>query len=185
MRNHKFNYTLKDSQGTILEPVSPEKFDLERYIDYEASLMETNKKFWESKTGIQVYRRFRSPDVFMEGCRDMKFSLALQLGALKESLKFKGDVANFLEPWYGIGVVASAFGIEYIWKKGATSLVDIGLIGNNPENEAFPRSINNSGTVVGNAVDRIQGTGTFAKAFYYDNQNSRQFVLTINGYKRL
>jgi len=59
----------------------------------------------------------------------------------------------------------------YLWKRDAASLVDLGLLGSNPENEAFPRSINNSGQIVGNAIDRISGTGTFSKAFYYDNQN--------------
>ena len=28
------------------------------------------------------------------------------------------DVPNFLEPWYGIGPVTSAFDIDYIWNPG-------------------------------------------------------------------
>lgn len=31
---------------------------------------------------------------------------------------FKADVPNFLEPWYGIGTVASAYGGDYIWPEG-------------------------------------------------------------------
>jgi uroporphyrinogen-III decarboxylase len=31
---------------------------------------------------------------------------------------FKADIPNFLEPWYGIGTVASAFGGDYIWPEG-------------------------------------------------------------------
>jgi hypothetical protein len=45
----------------------------------------------------------------------MENSLHLQLGALKASIKYKADVPNFLEPWYGIGTISSAFGGEYIW----------------------------------------------------------------------
>ena len=45
----------------------------------------------------------------------MKTSLELQLGALNESMKYKADIPNFLEPWYGIGIITSAFGLDYIW----------------------------------------------------------------------
>jgi len=48
-------------------------------------------------------------------CGDMKASLELQLGALKNSMDYKMDIANFLEPWYGIGTVSSAFGTNYEW----------------------------------------------------------------------
>jgi uroporphyrinogen-III decarboxylase len=31
---------------------------------------------------------------------------------------YQADIPNFLEPWYGIGTVASAFGGDYIWPEG-------------------------------------------------------------------
>lgn len=65
-----------------------------------------------------VYRRMRVAECFSYGSRDMKRSLELQLGALKKSMLFKADVPNFLEPWYGIGTIASAFGGDYIWLDG-------------------------------------------------------------------
>ena len=37
---------------------------------------------------------------------------------MEQSLKFKANIPNFLEPWYGIGTIASAYGCEYIWKQG-------------------------------------------------------------------
>ena len=118
MNNDTFDYKSSDSQGTIVEPVEPNKFDLESYADYEAELLEGNKRFWHSREGVQVYRRFRVPEVFSYGCADLRRSLSLQLGGLEQSMKYKADVPNFLEPWYGIGVVASAFGLEYVWKEG-------------------------------------------------------------------
>ncbi|MCP4366654.1 MAG: hypothetical protein GY797_00860 [Deltaproteobacteria bacterium] len=33
-------------------------------------------------------------------------------------MDYKADVPNFLEPWYGLGMVACSFGIDYIWNKG-------------------------------------------------------------------
>ncbi|MCJ7673544.1 MAG: hypothetical protein MUO33_00145 [Sedimentisphaerales bacterium] len=35
----------------------------------------------------------------------------------------RGIVAKFLEPWYGIGTVASAFGLDYVWKEGQAPAV--------------------------------------------------------------
>ncbi|MFW5944574.1 MAG: uroporphyrinogen decarboxylase family protein, partial [Bacteroidota bacterium] len=51
-------------------------------------------------------------------CRDMKQSLEWQLGGLSKSMDYKADIPNFIEPWYGIGTIASAFGIDYQWESG-------------------------------------------------------------------
>lgn len=115
MENKKFNYLTSDAQGTAIQPVSISDFDIECYVDYEAALLEKNKKFWSGEDNIAVYRRFRVPQVFSYGCKDMKLSLELQLAALNASMDYKADIANFLEPWYGIGTIASCFGCEYIW----------------------------------------------------------------------
>ena len=114
----EFNYSVADSQGTDVKPIEPQKFDIAAYHDYAASLQQRCSNFWNSKSGIAVYRRFRVPQVFSYGCKDRKLSLALQLGALQESMKYAADIPNFLEPWYGIGTVASAFGVDYEWPEG-------------------------------------------------------------------
>ena len=115
MSEAKFDTSLRDSQGTEVTPISPENFDFDAYQDYEAALLEGNKKFTEADSGLLVYRRVRAKGVFYDKCRDYKESLALQLGALKESMPYKADIANFLEPWYGIGYIASCFGSRYRW----------------------------------------------------------------------
>jgi hypothetical protein len=112
-----FDQTGIDVQATPTEPVSPDAFDFEAYADYEASLLERCRAFWKAESGVLVWRRMRTAEVFTWGCRDMKTSLEWQLGGLKKSMEFKADVPNFLEPWYGIGTVASAFGADYIWKE--------------------------------------------------------------------
>ena len=111
----KFDTSLRDSQGTEVTPVAPENFDLDAYQEYEAGLLEKNREFMKADSGLLVYRRVRANGVFYDKCRDYKESLALQLGALKESMAYKADVANFLEPWYGIGYIASCFGSTYRW----------------------------------------------------------------------
>ena len=117
MTARTFDQTSVDVQATPAEPVRPQAFDFEAYADYEASLQNRCRDFWLADSGVLVHRRMRIAEVFSYGCRDMKASLEWQLGGLKKSMDFKADVPNFLIPWYGIGPVASAFGIDYIWKE--------------------------------------------------------------------
>ena len=120
----EFNSSLADSQATAVTPLTPEQFDTEAYADYAAGLDARCKAFWETPSGVLVYRRMRVKEVFAGDCRDMEHSLHWQLGALKQSMKFKADIPNFLEPWYGLGTVASAYGFGYIWEKDLAPAVD-------------------------------------------------------------
>ncbi len=120
----EFDTTLADSQGTAVAPLAAKDFDLGAYEDYEASLLEGCRKFWDAEEGIAVYRRFRVPEVFSWAARDKKLSLELQLAGLTKSRDYISDIPNFLEPWYGIGVVSSAFGVPYIWHDGQAPAVE-------------------------------------------------------------
>lgn len=113
-----FDTSIRDSQSTFVEAIAPEKFDIEAYADYEASLRERQKEFLCGDRNLLVYRRVRADGVFYDKCKDYKESLALQLGALQTSMQYKADVANFLEPWYGIGYIAACFGGKYDWLEG-------------------------------------------------------------------
>jgi hypothetical protein len=114
----KFDNQIADAQATQVLPVTTENFDFAKYEAYADELNQTCTSFWKKPFGGIVYRRMRVGECFSFGCRDMKRSLELQLGALEKSMLFKADVPNFLEPWYGIGTVASAFGGDYIWHEG-------------------------------------------------------------------
>jgi hypothetical protein len=118
-----FDTSKRDSQATDIVPLSPDKFDLDVFADYEKSLLEKSGAFWNAASGVAVYRRVRAAEVFADGSRDMKHSLELQLGCLQKSMSFKADIPNFLEPWYGIGTCAAAYGIEYAWNEGQAPVV--------------------------------------------------------------
>lgn len=120
----EFDTSLRDSQSTTVEPVAPEKFDLDAYAAYEASMGERQEAFLHGDASLLVYRRVRADGVFYDKCRDYRESLALQLGALQTSMQYKADIANFLEPWYGIGYIASCFGAEYKWLPGQAPAVE-------------------------------------------------------------
>ncbi len=119
----KFNTDLTDSQATDVIPVKPKDFEFGEYAAYAEELNKRCAVFWTAKSGVAVYRRVRVADCFASGCKDMKKSLENQLGALKKSMKYKADVPNFLEPWYGIGTIASAFGGEYAWPEGGAPVI--------------------------------------------------------------
>ena len=114
----EFDHSIADSQATAVVSVAPDAFDFQAYEEYEAELLAKCQMFQDSSSGVMVYRRMRAAEVFSYGCRDMEASLALQLGALTKSMEYAADIPNFLEPWYGIGTVASAFGIDYTWHPG-------------------------------------------------------------------
>ena len=113
-----FDQNKPDSQATAINPIQPGLFDLDAYADYEAIRRPRCKAFWEDNSGVLVYRRMRAAEVFSYGCQSMERSLALQLGALQKSIEYQADIPNFLEPWYGIGTIASSFGIDYTWHNG-------------------------------------------------------------------
>lgn len=124
-RDDSFNFSLADSQATVVKQIEPKDFCINEYADYADRLDERCDKFWNSNEGgVLVYRRMRVKDVFAQDSRDMEKSLRWQLGALKESMKFKSDIPNFLEPWHGLGTVASAYGFGYLWEDGQAPAVD-------------------------------------------------------------
>ncbi len=118
-----FNYTLADSQATVVTPMEATDFPFAAYADYEAEREARCRAFWQASSGVLVYRRMRVAEVFSYGCRDMKASLCNQLGALAKSMAYQADIPNFLEPWYGIGTIASAFGTDYHWEPGQSPSV--------------------------------------------------------------
>lgn len=123
MEKAKFDTNLRDSQETVVIPIRPEDFDLDAYAEYEAGMLEKNRAFVQAESGLLVYRRMRADGVFYHKCKDYKESLKLQLGALQAGMAYAADIANFLEPWYGIGYIASCFGGSYEWRTGQAPAV--------------------------------------------------------------
>jgi hypothetical protein len=118
-----FDVTAPDAQAMPVIPVEPADFDLARY---EADAAEADARyaaFMRQEEAIAVWQRVRVADVFRDGCRDMAASLRWQLGGLAKSLDYLTDAPSYLEPWYGIGVTAAAFGGEYDWPEGQAPVV--------------------------------------------------------------
>jgi len=118
-----FDSGKSDAQATKVDPVKVSDFCFDAYSEYNHKLTERCKKFMQAKSGVLVYRRMRVAEVFSYGCRNMQQSLEWQLGALQKSMDYEADIPNFLEPWYGIGVIGTAFGLNYIWNPGQSPAV--------------------------------------------------------------
>jgi len=88
------------------------------YPRWPLDCLGTYGDFLHKDQGVLVWQRVRAGEVFREDCRDREASLRLQLGALTKSLDFSTDAPTYLEPWYGIGTIASVFGADYVWHPG-------------------------------------------------------------------
>lgn len=104
-------------------PLEPKDFDLAHFKDYALEADQRYAEFLKKPEGIAVWQRVRVGEVFRDACRDMCDSLRLQLGGLSKSLDYLTDAPTYLEPWYGIGTTASAFGGEYEWFEGQAPAV--------------------------------------------------------------
>ena len=124
MGSGEFDSTLKDPMAMPVIPVEPADFDLERYAAYAAECDERYADFMQQDEGVLVWQRVRVGEVFREDCRDCQTSLRWQLGALTKSLDYATDAATYLEPWYGIGTIASVFGADYVWHPGQAPAVE-------------------------------------------------------------
>lgn len=123
MANQSFDNTLKDAQALSVTPIEPRDFDLTRFEAHAAEADQRYADFLNAPSGLAVWQRVRAGEVFRDACRDMRHSLRLQLGALQKSLEYATDAPMYLEPWYGIGTTASAFGAEYEWFEGQAPAV--------------------------------------------------------------
>jgi hypothetical protein len=124
MGSAAYDSTVKDPMAMPVSPVEPDDFDLDRYEAYAAECDQRYADFLQKDEGVIVWQRVRVGEVFREDCRDFRLSLRLQLGALTRSLDFYTDAPTYLEPWYGIGTVASVFGVDYVWHPGQAPAVE-------------------------------------------------------------
>jgi uroporphyrinogen-III decarboxylase len=124
MGSAAYDSTSKDPMAMPVSPVEPDEFDLARYEAYAAECDQRYADFLQKDEGVIVWQRVRVGEVFREDCRDCKVSLRWQLGALTKSLDFSTDAATYLEPWYGIGTIASIFGVDYTWHPGQAPAVE-------------------------------------------------------------
>lgn len=123
MTKPQFDYTKPDAMAMQVEPVEPDKFDFDRFEAFAAEADRRYAEFLSKHSAVAIWQRVRVGEVFRDACRDMNLSLRLQLGGLKKAMDYLTDAPSYLEPWYGIGTTAGAFGAEYEWPTGQAPVV--------------------------------------------------------------
>ncbi len=119
----RFDHTQKDAMAMPVQPVNIADFDLARYEAFAAGADQRYAGFLAKQEGVAVWQRVRAGEVFRDACRDMRESLRWQLGALTRTMDYLTDAPTYLEPWYGIGTTAAAFGADYEWLSGQAPAV--------------------------------------------------------------
>ncbi len=91
-------------------------FDFGRFREFRAAREERVRDFLKGKTGgVFLQERAHSNYVI---CRTPQESLAVQLEGITRNLDLDSGYLPYLEPWFGVGVFANAFGCEYVWSDG-------------------------------------------------------------------
>ena len=96
------------------------QFDFPRFQDWLAGREERMLRFLQGKSESNVLLVEREFDNFLI-CRTPQESLEIQLDILTRQMDLQSDYAPFLEPWFGVGVFANAFGAEYVWMEGESA----------------------------------------------------------------
>lgn len=123
MSQKGFDYTQADAMAMPVTPMEPSQFDLARFEAFAAAADRRYAEFLRREQGIAVWQRVRVGEVFRDVCRHMKESLRWQLGGLTRAMDYLTDAPAYLEPWYGIGTTAAAFGAGYEWLPGQSPAV--------------------------------------------------------------
>jgi len=123
MATMKFDTAKKDAMAMPVVQTAASAFDFVRYAAFAAEADERYAAFLAKPQGVAVWQRVRAGEVFRDGCRDRQESLRWQLGALARTMDYLTDAPTYLEPWYGIGTTAAAFGAEYEWFPGQSPAV--------------------------------------------------------------
>jgi hypothetical protein len=96
------------------------QFDFHRFQDWLAPREERMRRFLAGKSDTPVLLIEREDDDFLT-CRNPQESLEIQLEILTRQMDLDSDYVPFLEPWFGVGVYANAFGAEYVWMEGESA----------------------------------------------------------------
>ncbi len=100
--------------------MKPSQFDFPRFQDWVAGREERMRRFLEGKSEANLLLIEKEYDNFLTS-RTPQESLEIQLDMITRQMDLECDYVPFLEPWFGVGVYANAFGAEYVWMDGESA----------------------------------------------------------------
>jgi len=91
-------------------------FNFEKYLAFKEEKDKSYTRFLENKYNEVPIIQMASGEHWSGLCRYKEESLEAQLDFLTDSMSLKTDfIFGYLEPWYGVGIYAAAYGCKYIW----------------------------------------------------------------------
>lgn len=93
------------------------EFDFARFREYRTERVERLRAFLEGRGDTTVLFEEKVFTGF-DTCRTPQESLARQLDGITQQMSHDSDFIPYLEPWFGVGVFANAYGAEYVWTDG-------------------------------------------------------------------
>ncbi len=100
--------------------MKPSQFDFTRFQDWLAPRQARMQRFLSGASDTPLLLIEKEFDNYLI-CRNPQESLAIQLDILTRQMDLHSDFVPFLEPWFGVGVFANAFGAEYVWVEGESA----------------------------------------------------------------
>ena len=92
--------------------MEPAAFDYGRFDEWRQEREERTAGFWRQRGGGVLFVPHAYGDYTR--CRTPAESLRCQLDAISATMDIDTDYVPFLEPWFGVGVFAAAFGCPFI-----------------------------------------------------------------------
>ena len=96
------------------------EFDFPRFRDWLAPREERMRQFLSGEGDTNLLLIEKEWEDFLI-CRTPQESLQVQLKAISRQMDSCSEYVPFLEPWFGVGVFANAFGAEYVWVDGESA----------------------------------------------------------------
>ena len=100
--------------------MKPSEFDFSRFKDWLAPREMRMRQFLSGEGESNLHLIEKEWEDFLI-CRTPQESLQVQLDAITRQMEACSDYVPFLEPWFGVGVFANAFGAEYVWVDGESA----------------------------------------------------------------
>ena len=100
--------------------MKPSEFDFPRFREWLAPKEAQMRQFLAGEGESNLLLIEKEWEDFLI-CRTPQESLQVQLDAITRQMDSCSDYVPFLEPWFGVGVFANAFGAEYVWVDGESA----------------------------------------------------------------
>ena len=125
-------------------------FDFSRFEDWAAAQDAVARDFLSGKTsGVFLKESVWVPGKSYVAARTPQESLEIQLDTIDAQMRLGRAPVPYLEPWFGVGIYANAFGASVLWNEGESSAThyiyfnetDAGKIGEPDFNAQLPRLV--------------------------------------------